>query len=558
MPSAVQPGRFLDGQRVPKGALREEFEKCRSESSTHEENIAALQTGKQNASVTLHSGTARTLESRIAEAIHVTDKGADPTFTSDSYSGIQSSLDAAATAVANGRSYGRSVYAPPGAYKYAGTLTIPSGVTFFSDSEALGSVLSSVPTAELYNTSTTDGYAVEFASGGKNMVLRGLKIADSVGTTSLRKGVLFRGIASGIDSCFVGMFGCEAVVCNGLQGFSYIRNSRLYGHINRTWVAALAGFNGQLHVVDAWVDGFLSDNYIGSGATYSALGNANLYSCAFYGYNVAAGRISGNTFQNGDVGCYLTGGSTGNLAFMGNRFEYNAGHGLWVNQATRCQFMGAGFVNNGLAADNTYYDIYQDLNTLGCTYDGLVHIGTPAGAPGNTTNKVKHYFYNNQNNTTHEDDIGFIGSRVWPSRTVGTAAYAAASGAKIQIDGQLKDYGTATPTAGTWPLGWERVNTAPAAAGAHCWRNTVAGTAGTISSVTADTTSGSDTITMSGANNIYYAKNMYISIVGVTGTKRIVSKTGTTVVLDSNCNATVTGGAVALVAPVWKAVSVAA
>lgn len=46
-----------------------------------------------------------------------------------------------------------------------------------------------------------------------------------------------------------------------------------------------------------------------------------------------------------------------------------------------------------------------------------------------------------------------------------------------------------------------------------------------------------------------------IPIAGVTGTKRIVTLSGTSAVVDSVCDATVASGAVAYVTPVFKAMA---
>lgn len=84
------------------------------------------------------------------------------------------------------------------------------------------------------------------------------------------------------------------------------------------------------------------------------------------------------------------------------------------------------------------------------------------------------------------------------------------------------------------------------------WECTASGTSRIIST-TADTTSGSDAVTF--ADSTVIVPGDYISIVGVSGTKRVLSVdyTAGTGVIDSNAGATVSGGAVANVDPTWEA-----
>ncbi len=84
-------------------------------------------------------------------------------------------------------------------------------------------------------------------------------------------------------------------------------------------------------------------------------------------------------------------------------------------------------------------------------------------------------------------------------------------------------------------------------AGDYC---TTAGTYGTLTGVTADTTSASDEIEVNNADELVVGQ--YITIAGVTGTKQITEIDVTTVTVDSVCDATVSDGAVAWSAPVFK------
>ena len=112
---------------------------------------------------------------------------------------------------------------------------------------------------------------------------------------------------------------------------------------------------------------------------------------------------------------------------------------------------------------------------------------------------------------------------------------------------------TGIPTTGCWVRGDRVVYEAPsgsAAPGAVC---ITGGQFGTLSGITAATTSGSTAVTFSSASGL--AVGMLITIAGVTGTKRIVTLSGTSANVDSNCDATVAAGAVAYVTPVFKVMS---
>ena len=106
---------------------------------------------------------------------------------------------------------------------------------------------------------------------------------------------------------------------------------------------------------------------------------------------------------------------------------------------------------------------------------------------------------------------------------------------------------TASPSTtayATWPVGATVYNGTYASGQAFGWICKTAGTNGTaLSGITANTTSGSTAVTFNTVTDL--GVGMYITIAGVTGTKRIATLSGTSGTLDSNASATVTGGAVA-------------
>lgn len=76
------------------------------------------------------------------------------------------------------------------------------------------------------------------------------------------------------------------------------------------------------------------------------------------------------------------------------------------------------------------------------------------------------------------------------------------------------------------------------------------GTYGTLTGVTASTTSGSKTITVNDASNIY--RGCIISIAGVTGSKRVLEVSGNNIKLLTACDASVSGAAVSYTAPTLR------
>ena len=127
---------------------------------------------------------------------------------------------------------------------------------------------------------------------------------------------------------------------------------------------------------------------------------------------------------------------------------------------------------------------------------------------------------------------------------------------KSTILGKDQRLARGAPTSGAYTRGQQIWNTETAAAGTPGWVCTTTGQFGTLAGVTSDTTSGSRSVSLSDATNLWVG--CAITIAGVSGTKIIEALEGTTAFVDSNCDASVTGGAVAYVAPVFKAMAVVA
>lgn len=110
--------------------------------------------------------------------------------------------------------------------------------------------------------------------------------------------------------------------------------------------------------------------------------------------------------------------------------------------------------------------------------------------------------------------------------------------------------GDVNPAGGTWTkgdvIGYLECD-ADGYEGVAC---TTSGTAGTLALVTGSITSGSTTLTVNDADDLRVGQ--YITIAGVTGTKKILEIVGVTVTIDSAASATVAAAAVAWSAPVFK------
>lgn len=104
---------------------------------------------------------------------------------------------------------------------------------------------------------------------------------------------------------------------------------------------------------------------------------------------------------------------------------------------------------------------------------------------------------------------------------------------------------TAVPAQRTWVVGDRILNMTPVIGQPKAWSCTVSGTMGTLNggATTGDIGIGSATLTVSSATGL--AIKQYITIAGVTGVKRIIDISGTTVTIDAVSDATVAGAAVA-------------
>jgi len=119
-----------------------------------------------------------------------------------------------------------------------------------------------------------------------------------------------------------------------------------------------------------------------------------------------------------------------------------------------------------------------------------------------------------------------------------------------------REDGTAAPTVGTWRVGDIIDFTNAAAAGAPATYCVTSGTAGTIGTTTATTDGTTNTVTFSTIAGI--AVGCFITIAGVSGTRSVISISGSTAVVDGTTPAAVSGAAVAYSPPTFKTFGVLA
>lgn len=112
-------------------------------------------------------------------------------------------------------------------------------------------------------------------------------------------------------------------------------------------------------------------------------------------------------------------------------------------------------------------------------------------------------------------------------------------------------FANALPTTGTYLNGDTIYNNSPAANGFVGWICTIAGTLGTLSNVTANTTASSSTITVNSPTSLKVGD--YLNITGDgSANRRIVAISGTTITLSSNVSATLTAATVNYGQPIFK------
>lgn len=110
-------------------------------------------------------------------------------------------------------------------------------------------------------------------------------------------------------------------------------------------------------------------------------------------------------------------------------------------------------------------------------------------------------------------------------------------------------YLNAMPTSGTWYVGDTIINTLPTG-NFEGWKCMVRGTFGTLNRVTANATTGQQTVSVNDTTNLKVG--MIITISGLIGVKKIIAINGKVLTLDGTNTATVANATVSYSAPIFK------
>ena len=259
-------------------------------------------------------------------------------------------------------------------------------------------------------------------------------------------------------------------------------------------------------------------------------------------------RLEGNTFYHR---AYNAGVPTGFIVDAACPVsEYN-GLQNWLSQGSRWRFANlANAYHDALGAPASFEAVVASLvDVVPINRASLANIILPANRmsrafdwsyPGNPTGNVNPERRNTSILNTYD-------STIWVP-VGGPANVDSFSWLEMMV----RRAGSGLPTSGTFPLGALRWRSVPVAGGKIGWVNLTDGTAGTLNgdATTGSISSGDTMLTVNTASGL--ALGNFITIAGVSGRKRVVGISGTTITIDTAANATVTGAAIAFFAPVWR------
>lgn len=259
-------------------------------------------------------------------------------------------------------------------------------------------------------------------------------------------------------------------------------------------------------------------------------------------------------------GVVITGGS--GFQFNGGKFNDNYSHGIYLYPGvTDVQFTSPEVKGNAVNATNKV--AIQMVGTAGSRIQRVTFLGGELECTGAVTGGIPNY----------ADDVRIEGMRGTFETAASSFTFAGDCNGSIttgnrfnkpvtmnDLTGESYDNGTyrrfdrsSVPTTGSWLLGDMVFATTPGQGAISQWRCIQGGTLGTLNggATTGSITTGTATLTVSSATGLY--RGAWITIAGVIGVKKVLSVSGTTVTLDANADATVSGAAVAYRAAVFIA-----
>jgi hypothetical protein len=311
--------------------------------------------------------------------------------------------------------------------------------------------------------------------------------------------------------------------------------------------------NGNVHgaFTVASVDNLEIDSNIIEAPFYDAA----TIGCRFFGDGITtvSNRVTltNNTFIKGASQTISVGVSGHTLSTDSNIYYGNRDvGGVMTNQFTfnNAYITQANFQN---ATESTVLGILPDSYRLG---DSWNVVNGDKFAPDVFTQGIvetRHYFsgqrkfivqtYYSANNGGNEE------RQVWV-RKAASATNTWGNWTKLSLD-----YSSVAPTSRTWDRGDVVWKSDPSASGTPGWVCVQGGTFETLSGVTGSITSGTPLLTLNTVTGVKVG--LYLTIVGVTGIKKVISMSGLVATLDSNADATVTGAAVAYSPAIFKAMA---
>lgn len=146
--------------------------------------------------------------------------------------------------------------------------------------------------------------------------------------------------------------------------------------------------------------------------------------------------------------------------------------------------------------------------------------------------------------TTYSDDVSV--DRIYSKDNIGPTL----AGQYYSTGKNVVWHYTATPSTKTWAVGDTVLLYNQAAAGNYGYYCVTAGTMGTLTGVTADTTNGSPVITVNSATNL--REGHWITVAGTIAKAQILSISGTSVTVSSNATGDTTGAATSFFAAEFK------
>lgn len=496
-----------------------------------------------DASTALVGSDVATRAEKANYTVNVKDYGALGDSSQDEIANIEAAI-AAVTARSAARAGAQGVVEfPAGIYKISRSIVLPTNVTLRGQ-EATGR--------------TNSASNIQPWSAFSDFMVK--STADQCGIENLRlyannPFTTVEGISLTGNDCYIDRVHVENVFGRAcyIEGRAHvITNSYLSGFNSRDgnvtfYNAGGAYVGGGLHV-NGSNDGLFAFNEISGGCTYSAVRTTQLYHCSVYNKGGGINRWIANVIENGDVGMYVEGsGGYARQQFIGNRFEWNAGHGVQLNFASQGVYVGNSYNNNSLAQNDRYYGLYSAFGAARNSFTGELFTFDGSGGSNKPAVAIYEgqsgsYFRNFYENIVIEDTA-------W----VSAPWFVVDTSTSPNIRGACQQWRNlpSAPTSGTFTTGETYTIGAPTNNTVYQRIIAAGGTIGTLAGVTGSMTIGTPTLTVNDGTLV--PLGAFIAVAGAISPKnRVIAKNGNVLTLDGNASATVSSAAVSYVGPALR------